>query len=59
MNKRPKTRAFGMPYDKTHLSYNLIKEIQAQYESDGYDTVIYSVVYENHKKYAKLFIYNK
>ena len=56
---KQKPRIKGLPYDKNYLSYNLIEEIQREYEENGYDTQIYSIVYEYGKKFAKLFIFNK
>ena len=56
---KQRPRINGLPYDKMPLSYDLIIEIKKQYEASGHETQIYSVVYENCKKFAKLFIFNK
>ena len=59
MAKRKKNRRTGMPYSTSHLLYSTVLRLEKEYNRKGYKTDIYSILYENKKKYAKLWIYNK
>ena len=46
--------SYWIPYYKWHLKYNEVLKIQKEYQTKGIETRIYSVVYEDGVKYAKL-----
>jgi len=45
-------------YSSCHLSIDRCKEIMQELKDNGEKCELYSIIYENGKKYAKIKVYN-
>ena len=47
-----------MPYTVEHLTIDTCKEIIKELEANNQKCQLYSIIYENGKKYAKIKVFN-